>query len=105
MHLSPEDVEAVNRLLTWRAERVAAGLPATAELRQNHHGEFVATLSIDRDREDDAHLVYEFAYAASITAAIDTVLGKASRYRADVGNELPTQPRHEAPTPIEELIS
>ena len=101
--LTKEDVDAVNRLLTWRHETIAEGHEATVEFRISAKGDYVATCL--RGSRDEIH---QFAYGDTIPEAIDKVLEQTARAVARAVDELDgdrdTEPGHPRPSSIPPVL-
>lgn len=103
MQLTKEDVDAVNRLLTWKHETIAEGVEATVELRtvtRRSTNEDLFAVTAMRGAHDEIHL---YAYEPTIAAAVDNVLARM----AEAVNELtrahdtiPSNPRPSSMPPV-----
>lgn len=104
--LTREDIDAVNRLLAWRAEAVLAGFRVRVEVSQvPDRGQFCCVVWDGYDR-------LKIAYEPGLAAAIDRVLeavGPAAPERDThpCGLPAPTEPPPAAAevAPLEQLIA
>jgi hypothetical protein len=105
MQLTKEDVDAINRLLTWRTETLLEGIEATVELRTWHRtstNEHLFAVTAARGSHDEIHL---YAYEPTIPAAVDSVLARMAEAVDELTGERDTQPTNPRPSSMPPVLA
>lgn len=105
MQLTKEDVDAVNRLLTWKHETEAEGVEATVELRTFRRGstnEALFAVTAMRGSHDEIHL---FAYEPTVAAAVDNVLARMVEAVNELTGAIATEPSNPRPSSMPPVLA